>query len=489
MIKKKQFLFFITITGGLLLAAFLAAIIFRRPFVSGTIVDIVFAISLPLIFIAYLKVSKTMERKGILYLSTLVLILAAAALYYSQTFRIVTIKVVGNSYGGLKYELEEFNKKQKEEGNRIRAELVDDWSSYYNTNKKWEEAKRYLKDKNLGIDVIELDVAWTKPAVSLDRDKDKDKKGVLHCLDNYWKNLKERSFNANAIEGGKHDGKLYAIPFYLDVGLFFYRKDILGNLDQPISLEDLKQSLDKLKNKNKEGLIFQGGPYEGLICTFLDLHNLLNINHGELKTEENGDVRLDTDEILKTIKFIHFWMHKGEIKIIPLSVFGYDEYNSRDSFVDGHAVVLRSWPFVIQNSNKSIGVLKFKNSKPVLRGWYLAILENSDHKEEAWELIKHLTSNDEQRRRAAEYKEKRFPPEQSVIDDLEGSYPWLNEVSKAIQNSSRSPSLPNYMDFSREFSKALFRIFSKPEISDEEIKRQLSKCEDKINKTNPQRNL
>jgi multiple sugar transport system substrate-binding protein len=300
--------------------------------------------------------------------------------------------------------------------------------------------------------------------------------------------LKGRIFNANAIEAGKHDGKLYAIPFYLDVGLFFYRKDILDNSDKSISLEDLKQSLNKLKNKNKEGLIFQGGPYEGLICTFLDLHNLLNINDGDLKIEENGDVRLDTDEILKTIKFIHSCMHKDEIKIIPLSVFGYDEYNSRDSFIEGHAVVLRSWPFVIQNSKKNIGVLNFENSRPVLRGWYLAIPESSDHKEEAWELIKYLTKKDEQHRRATEYKEKRFPPEQSVIDGLEGSYPWLNKVRKAIQNSTPPPSLPNYMDFSREFSKTLFRILSKREISDEEIKRQLRECEDKINKTNPKKN-
>jgi ABC-type glycerol-3-phosphate transport system substrate-binding protein len=480
-IEKKHLFPIILIIGVLLPAVFLVSIISRWPFVSKTIVDIAFAISIPFIFIAYLKASKTMKRRGILYLSISILVLAAAALFYSQEFQIVTLKIVGNSYGGLEEELNSFNEDQEKKGGRIRAELVDDWRVYYNTNKRWEEAERYLRDEKSGIDVIELDGIWIQSAVNLP-------KSGLYCLDKIYKDdLGERNFVVNALNGGKHEDHLYAIPFYLDVGLFFYRKDILGKIEHSITLEDfeqlIKETLSKDKNKGKEGFIFPGGPYEGLICTFLEL---LQINGGDLKSK-NEKLQLNTDEIKRTIKFIRSGIYGSQI--IPSSVFGYDEYNSKESFIEGYSVVMRNWPFVIQigedydqfNRSENIGVVKINNTKPVLRGWHLGIPLHSTHKEEAWELIKYLTSTQEQVKRANDSKEKRFPVDQDAIEHIKDSYSWVSEVREAIKESIPRPPIPKYMNFSKEFSKTLFRILSNPNISDEDIEQKLLECEKRIN--------
>jgi multiple sugar transport system substrate-binding protein len=489
---------------SLLLVLFLSSIICRCPFEENqeyrTILDVVFAMFVPITFQYYVKTSKTLKRRIIFHISTILLILALAGNYYYSKFQMVTLNVVGNSYKGLEDEIRDFNEMQKKEGKKIRAKLIRDWSGYFDTNKRWEEAQKYLQDEKYSVDVIELDGIWIRDVLSLPD-------GGLYQLDELYNPnfIKNRRFVQKAFDVGKHGGHQYAIPLYIDVGLIFYRKDVYENIlnsDEFRDIYDAKNKLLKFKKglkdfgrlineglnsgKDYEGLVFQGGPYEGLICSFIEF---LRINGGEI-LYEHGKILLDPEKekIKETIIFIRNGIYTE--KFIPPSIFGYDEGESRDSFYDKYSVMLRNWPFILQmgesNLYKNVGILKIDGSAPVLGGWYLAIPKRSEHRKEAWELIKYLTNTNSQRMRAMhkDVSKRRLPSDWEALKMIkeESSWIWLGDVIKAIETAKPRPQIPRYMIFSKIFSKKLYRILSNSRIKNEEIPKMIKECQNSINK-------
>jgi multiple sugar transport system substrate-binding protein len=489
--REKLFKVLFAILLAILSIILLSSIICRWPFEEKikyrTVLDIIFSLLIPIVLSAYIKVTKKLNKKWVYHCSSLLILIAVVGNFYYQKLQIVTINVVGNSHDALEKEIRMFNRVQAEKGGKIRAELLRDWSGYYNTNKRWEKAFDYLQDGSYNIDVIEVDGIWINDILNL------PKGSRLHPLDKLYSAefLSNRRFIPKALEVGKHGVHQYAIPFYIDVGLFFYRKDLFkGNINPPSNLIEFKDFIISGlggRSCGYEGFVFQGGPYEGLICSFLEL---LRINEGYLEYRNNR-INLNNEKVIETINFMREGIFSS--KIIPPSVFGYEEGESMDSFCEGHSIMLRNWPFIIQvcqdnpdsESCKNIALLEIEKAKPILGGWYLAIPEKSKYKKQAWELIKYLTTTNNQRIRSTQYKSSnRMPPDYDALKMLEeecASCTWIKHIRKAIEKARPRPKMPNYMEFSKEFSKTLFRVLSNPNINIECIREELLRCENKIN--------
>lgn len=506
-VKKGRKVTLQVICLSLLLITLLSSIICRWPFEDNlkyrTIIDVVFSMFVPIVFISYVKKSRKQRMSIVFHISLILVILALIGNHYFQRYRLVTLNVIGNSYKGLEDDIREFNKIQKKEGNKIKATLIRDWSRYFDTNKRWEEARNYLLDKDYSVDVIELDGIWIKDVMSLGEESG------LVCLDELYSTdfLNKSVFISQALEVGKENDHQYAVPLYIDVGLILYRKDIFDKILGANEFQDIYNASDKsLEFKNglsdffkliekvlvpgryNEGFVFQGGSYEGLVCSFIEL---LSINKGQIKYNENNKkVLLNTYEIKKTISDIRDGIYKS--KIIPPSIFGYDEGKSRDSFYEKYSIVLRNWPFTLQMCEgefcKDIGIMEIKDIKPVLGGWYLAIPKRSKHQKEAWELIKYLTDPYVQFKRATQKdkSKRRLPTVHSSFDSIRNEKPswnnWLDYVKRIIEKAEPRPIIPQYMIFSEIFSKTLFRLLSNPTISDDGISKELEECEKNINK-------
>src|SRR5206468_4283934 len=77
-----------------------------------------------------------------------------------------------------------------------------------------------------------------------------------------------------ALEAGRFSGRLYRIPVRTDVGVLYYRRDLLeaAGLRPPQTLDELVDVARRLESPPQRwGFVWQGKQYEGLVCNYLEL--------------------------------------------------------------------------------------------------------------------------------------------------------------------------------------------------------------------------
>ena len=117
------------------------------------------------------------------------------------------------------------------------------------------------------FDVFALDVIWT-PEFS--------RAGWLLELDDVLNSVEQEDFLSGPIQANTFNGKVYAAPWYVDGGVLFYRLDLLEKyrIAPPVTFQELVRSaqfiLDKEKDPDLHGFIWQGKQYEGLVCTAME---------------------------------------------------------------------------------------------------------------------------------------------------------------------------------------------------------------------------
>jgi multiple sugar transport system substrate-binding protein len=451
---------------GLVLLCVISALIAHWPRPSGRIDKVLDEIYLVFIgiFLPFLWVHGKHAKRYEKILMFFVLVIPISTLLYWFHYRIVTIRVVGNSYGSMDAEINEFNNSHS----RIKAELVYDWSQL-DTNERFQKFQKYLKG-NDQIDLIEIDDIWMSSAIDVPE-------GGLLPLDMFYeRDMWERNFLLTSVEMARHSdtGRLYGIPLYINAGLMFYRKDLLGELTRPVTFTQLERSIYKttsrVKKKGLEGFIFQSAQYEGLNCTFFELLSSV----GGSIVDESGKVRLNSAKVKYVLKKMHGMIYKSGI--IPSSVLVFKEEESRKLFYSGHAMVLRNWPYVL---------LKWKNSfpisrnnvgitycpAPVLGAWYLGILKKTGHPEETWEVIKFLTRSSTLYARAThpDQSRRRLPPDMNLYSELKTQYDFLPGVEKALYMAKPRPHIKNYQSLSNLLSKAIYSILSDENMTEKTI--------------------
>lgn len=456
--------------AGLVLLCVISALIVHYPHLSGRVDKILesFYYILIGIFLPFLWVNGKKAKRYEKILMFFVLVIPISTLLYWFHYRVVTIRVVGNSYGGLSVELNDFNNSHS----RIQVELVYDWSQL-DTNERFQKFQRYLKG-NDEIDLMEIDDIWMSSAIDMPG-------GGLLPLDMFYeRDMGERNFLSTSIEMARHSdtGKLYGIPLYINAGLMFYRKDLLGELDRPVTFTQLERAIYKTtsrtKKKGLEGLIFQSAQYEGLNCTFLELLSSV----GGSIVDESGKVRLNSAKVKYMLKKMHGMIYKSGI--IPSSVLVFKEEESRKLFYSGHAIVLRNWPYVLLKWMDSIPVSRNNVGitycpAPVLGAWYLGILKKTGHPEETWEVIKFLTRSSTMYARAThpDLSRRRLPPDMNLHSKLATQFDFLPTVEKALSVAKPRPHIKNYHSLSNLLSKTIYSILSDENVTEKTIDRML----------------
>jgi multiple sugar transport system substrate-binding protein len=231
-------------------------------------------------------------------------------------------------------------------------------------------------------DVISMDTVWTGDMAGA---------GYLAQLDSYimdsGHNLSE--YNAGSVQAGTYDGKTYALPLYPDLGVMFYRKDIVSDEDAKklesadYTWADLIGMAEKYQeeSKTKYGLVFQAAQQETLVC---------NLNEW---TANFSEVQDGLEQMKNAV----------DSKATPDDILVYEESDAANNFVSGEAVFCRNWPYVWGTLNEETAVSKDQVGVAPLPdggcigGWLLGINANSKNKEGAWELLNFFTSMEGQK--------------------------------------------------------------------------------------------
>jgi multiple sugar transport system substrate-binding protein len=254
-------------------------------------------------------------------------------------------------------------------------------------------------------DLIYMDIIWVPEFAA--------QKRLLDLSSEFPRQDLEKEFFRSEVDNGFYNGKLYRIPFRTDVGVLYYRKDLLEGLDNKKleTFEDLIRISQTLQSQQKVefGYLWQGRHYEGIVAMFVEV---LEGYGGFWIKPENHQVGLDAEEAIQAVNFLRETIDKG---ISPPGITTYEEETTRRLFRDGRAAFMRNWPNVWveangENSSISGNIAiqpmvhaKGKKSGACKGGWGFGIAKTTKHKKEAVQAIKFFTSATAQRQFTLSY--------------------------------------------------------------------------------------
>ncbi|MEM7555375.1 MAG: ABC transporter substrate-binding protein [Cyanobacteria bacterium P01_A01_bin.84] len=294
-------------------------------------------------------------------------------------------------------------------------------------------------------DLINMDVIWTPKFAAA---------GWLLDLTDKISVDKLKEFSSKDVEGGRYEGKLYRIPMRSDVGMLYYRKDLLNsaNLKPPENFADLIKISQNLQQQRtiEWGYLWQGKQYEGLAAMFVEV---LEGMGGYWVKPDTLEVGLDKPETIEAINFLKTTVKE---KVSPSGVTTYQEEETRRIFQNGRALFLRNWPYVWSEAQKEDSPIKGKIAiKPMvgngsnsggacLGGWGLGIAKSSRHPKEAMMAIEYFTSEEAQREFVLEAGF--VPSRRSLFTDPEivTKYPHYPELLKVVDKAVLRPPIAQY---------------------------------------------
>jgi trehalose/maltose transport system substrate-binding protein len=245
------------------------------------------------------------------------------------------------------------------------------------------------------LDVYSIDVIWP---------------GILNeyalDLNPYFTNETSAVFPVLAASNTV-DGKLVGMPYRADLGLLFYRTDLLrqygyrrppGTWDELGTVAARIQAGERAKgNKSFWGFVWQGAAAECLTCNAL-----------EWQASEGGGRIIEPDKTISVNnpQAIQAWQRAARWvgSISPPSVVAYKEWDATNVWAAGNAAFMRNWPQASVESRAANSPIRNKfdvtllpagkaGRAGTLGGTSLAVSRFSAHPREALELVRYLSSD------------------------------------------------------------------------------------------------
>jgi len=225
------------------------------------------------------------------------------------------------------------------------------------------------------------------------------------------------------------DNKLMAMAYHADIGLLFYRTDLLrqyGYREPPSTWDELEtmaariQAGERAKGKKEFwGFVWQGAAAEALTCNALEWQAA---EGGGQIIEEDKTISVNNPHAIRAWQRAARWV--GSIS--PPSVVGYEEWDALNVWIAGDAAFMRNWPTAYVDSQAAGSKIRNKFDISLLPGGKagrvgtlggagLGVSRFSAHPREAVELVRYLSSRDVQVKRSAVLS---VPPSLPELYDL-----------------------------------------------------------------------
>ena len=185
-----------------------------------------------------------------------------------------------------------------------------------------------------------------------------------------------------------------------------------------------------------------------------------------------GAITINNEQAAAALDLAATWIGT----IAPEGVLNYSEEEARGVFQSGNSVFMRNWPYAWALGNAEDSAIKGKigvSALPkggadgkhtgALGGWQLAVSKYSANAELGADLVKYLTSYDEQKRRAI--KGAYNPTIAALYEDQEvlDANPFFGELYETFTNAVARPSKvtgAKYNQVSSEFYNAAHEVLS-----------------------------
>jgi multiple sugar transport system substrate-binding protein len=316
----------------------------------------------------------------------------------------------------------------------------------------------YVQWLNAGLadpDVLQLDVIWTPEFAGA---------GWIQPLDLWTGDVDD--FLPATLAANRLAGALYALPWFADVGMLYWRTDLLDS--PPRSFDELSTMAEAALREGlvSQGLVWQGARYEGLVTVFVEYLG----GFGGAILDDQGRVALDSPQALRALEAMRDSIRSG---VVPKEVLGWQEEQTRFAFQAGGALFMRNWPYaaaLLDDPGHSrvagsfaVAPMPAEGGQPTatLGGSQLAINARSNQPEAAWRLIEYLTQPAQMIERARELGQ--LPTRRSLYqgDLLEGGLPVaVEQARRLVESAVPRPATPVYTELSEALQVSLHRALS-----------------------------
>jgi multiple sugar transport system substrate-binding protein len=306
-------------------------------------------------------------------------------------------------------------------------------------------------------DVLQLDIIWTAEFAGA---------GWILPLETFAPDVDD--FVPAALAASRWRGTLYAVPWFVDLGLLYWRTDLLSM--PPRSLAELRDTARRVRDTGttRFGLVWQGARYEGLVTVFLE--HLGAFGGGILDAQ--GRVIVDEPAAIRALTFMCDAVTRDGF--VPASVLTWQEEQTRFAFQNGDAVFMRNWPYawaLLQDGARSRVANRFAvasfpaadGGRPTaaLGGAQLAVNAWTANPALAWELVKYLTAPAQMLERAR--LAAQLPARRSLYDtaELAEALPIpIVQVRQLLDAAAPRPVTPVYSELSELLQVRIHRALS-----------------------------
>ena len=159
-------------------------------------------------------------------------------------------------------------------------------------------------------------------------------------IDEYFKDSAKDYFSG-MVQACTWQGKLTALPWFVDSGMLYYRKDL--GFNAPTSWQELIASAKQATSSGgvKFGFLWQAKQAEVLVC---DLVSFIGSNGGAILQADGKTVSIADEPAVEAVQLMRDLISKEQIT--PADVLSWDEEPSRRPFTAGEAAFLRNWSYV-----------------------------------------------------------------------------------------------------------------------------------------------
>ena len=330
---------------------------------------------------------------------------------------------------------------EQDTGIRVKREMLpsgsDEQHLFYALN---------LQAESTEFDLFALDVIWVAEFA---------RAGWLRDVSHLLSEKDRGDLFPGALEGVTWDARVYALPWFIDAGLLYYRKDLLQEhgLAPPRTWAELAHAAQVVTATRPDlyGFVWQGKQYEGLVCNALEYIWSFG---GEAPATDA--VATASAHGLSTMRSL---VTAG---ITPDLVTTLTEEPSRVIFGRGRAVFLRNWPYAWNLFERDgsavrgkVGVSALPHAPghaaaATLGGWQLGVNRYSQRRQAAERLAAFLASPAAQRALALAYGYS--PPRRSLYSDPElgAAQPFLASLRGVFETARPRPVSPYYVALSQE---------------------------------------
>lgn len=261
--------------------------------------------------------------------------------------------------------------------------------------------RELLKSGDSGPDVLGIDVIWPG---TLSQDLIDLKPALAAEISSLDPDL-VASFTVN--------GKVVAVPFHSDIGVLFYRKDLLreyGYGAPPKTWDQVEKMAAKIQQgerakgqKDFWGFVWPGAAGEALTCNALEWQ--VSEGGGRI-IEADSTISVNNPDAMRSWQRAAGWIGK----ISPVSVTSFEEWDAVNAFYTGKAAFFRGWarsyflsaeaeanPEIRDTSKidtRNIGITSIPGGKSAqaatLGGFGLGVSRSAAHPTEALQLVRFL---------------------------------------------------------------------------------------------------